>query len=42
LEEFFRFWERNPAIIDAVHSGVVFLDNIGLKDYLSKMRRASF
>ena len=42
LEEFFKFWERNPAIIDAVKSGVVLLDNIGLKDYLWKMRRASF
>ncbi|MEM0235284.1 hypothetical protein [Thermofilum sp.] len=42
LEEFFKFWKRNPAIIDAMQSGVVLLDNIGLKDYLSKMRRASF
>lgn len=42
LEEFFKFGERNPAIIDAVHGGVVLLDNIGLKVYLSKMRRASF
>lgn len=42
MEEFFKFGERNPAIIDAVHGGVVLLDNIGLKVYLSKMRRASF